>query len=160
MYESVFIVIGAFIGGVFTFIGILASYFLTKKITKWPRFNKAASDFHDAFIETQRRLDESKNFDILKTGGEGVCEILQQFIISHERAMIKFRPYINKCKLTSFNEAWKEYYSQENRNAECLSEYKPEFHHSTKDPKHEGEIRKLALSRIEKLLSFTEIKNT
>jgi hypothetical protein len=160
MYESIFIVIGAFIAGTFTLTGVLTSYLLTKKITKWQRFNKAASDFHTAFIKTQRRLDINKGFNILKTGGEGVWDILQQFIVSHERAMIKFRPYINKCKLASFNEAWKIYYSQENKHAERLVEYKPEFHHGSKDPKLEDEIRKLALSRIEKLLSFTEIKNT
>jgi hypothetical protein len=150
---GIFTIIGAIIGGTI-------AYWSALKAIKLQEFNKAGSEFHIAFIETQRRLDENKSFDVLRTDGEGVWDILQQFIMSHERAKIRFRPYISKCNLASFDEAWQIYYSQENRNAECLSEYKPKFYHETKDPKHEGEIRKLALSRIEKLLSFAETKNT
>ncbi len=123
-------------------------------------FNKAASEFHATFIEAQRRLDESKSFDICGPNNEGVRSILNSMIVEHETAMIKFRPFIKKSTLSSFDKAWKVYYSQENRNAQCLSEYKSKLHHNTKDPKHEGEVRVLALLRIEKLLSFTEIKNT
>ena len=144
------------------YFGYLLSGRTAKKTVKLQEFYKAASEFHTAFIEIQRRLDESKSFDILKPEGTGVKTILIEFIIEHEKAMIKFRPYISKCKLTNFDNAWKIYYSQENKHSECLGEYTSKDHDTTPiiDAQYEDKIRRLVLSRIEKLLSFTEIKNT
>lgn len=157
-------VITALLGIVGTLIGVLLGFLLSnhtaRQTIKRQEFNKAAADFHTAFIEAQRRLDESKSFDILNPDGERVRDILARFIIEHERAMIKFRPYINKSDRTSFDKAWKEYYSQETKHSECLGEYKSKNHDiaSGIDIQHEDKIRKLALSRIEKLLYFIELK--
>lgn len=144
------------------YIGYLLSGRTAKKIVKLQGFNKAASEFHIAFVEVQRKLDESKSFDILKPEGIGVKVVLEEFITEHERAMIKFRPHVSKCKLTSFDNTWKTYYSQKNKYDNCLGDYIPKEHDGSHliDSNHEDKVRKLALSRIEKLLSFAEIKNT
>jgi hypothetical protein len=154
-------IIAAFIGVAGTllcvYIGYLLSRQTSKKTIKLQEFNKAASEFHAAFIEAQRRLDESKSFSVITTNSEGVRDILKMLIAEQEGAMIKFRPYIKKSKLTRFDEAWKAYYSQKNKHSKHLYEYKSKFYHDTKDPKHENKIRELALLRIEKLLSFAKI---
>jgi hypothetical protein len=110
-------------------------------------------------LEVQRLLDESKSLYITEPGGIRVKTILEGNIVEHEKAMLTFRPYVPKRKRGGFDKAWKTYYSQKNKFAECLSEYDP-IHciPSIDHPGHEENTRKLALSRIEKLLEFATFK--
>ncbi len=142
------------------YIGYLLSGRTAKKVIKLQEFNKAASDFYMAFIETKRRLDKNRVTSITPTNSEGVRNILKLFIDEQERAMIKFRPYLKKSKLTGFNDAWKAYHSQKDNSCKFLIDYTSKFHDKIKDSEYEEKIRELALSRIEILLNFAEIKNT
>lgn len=153
------IFIGFLYGVCGTLIGGLAAHYLSKDREKRVEFNKAATTFRAAFVEVQRLLDESKNFDFVADGVE-TRNILLSCIVEHEKAKIIFSAYLSGNLLTSFNEAWKEYYSQETRNSECLEEYKSIQHEISikNDFQHEKKVRELALSRIEKLLRFAEFK--
>lgn len=157
MIDKIITVIVALVS---VYIGYLLSSRTAKKTIKLQEFNRAASDFYAAFIEAQRRLDKSRITSITPTNSEGVRNILLKFIDRQERAMIKFRPYLEKSKIPSFNDAWKTYHSKKDNSCKFLIDYISKFHNKTKDPEHEEKIRELALSRIETLLSFTEIKNT
>ncbi len=149
----------AVIAGSFTIIGAvlgaLIAYRFALKLHNINEFNEAAEKFRTAFVEAQRLLDESKAFDITAQDGDRVSDILKRHIIGHEKAMLTFRPYVPKWKLPSFDKAWKEYYSQENKYAESLSDYAPDHvTSSVVNPKYEEQKRKLALDRIERLLDF------
>lgn len=115
--------IGFLYGVCATLAGGLAAHFLSKEREYRSEFNKAATAFRAAFVETQRLLDESKNFDFVANGVE-TRNILFANIVEHEKAKIIFSSYLSTTELPGFNKAWKEYYSQETRNSECLGEYK------------------------------------
>lgn len=161
---------GALVGIFGVLIGVWLTYRFSKNLIKESHKNaielikkqsfiNAASDFRAAFIEVQRLLDRSKTFDITVPDGTRVIDILNVHIIAHEKAMLVFRPYISESELASFDEAWKTYYSQKNEYDECLTDYESiQVTSSVDDPKHENNLRKLALSRIENLLSFASYK--
>jgi hypothetical protein len=138
---------------IITFITIRFKIYLTSHQC----FIKAAQDFRTQFIEVQRMLNQT--FEVTAPNGTRVKAILGSHIVAHEKAMLAFRPYISKRKRRSFDKAWKEYYSQKNEYADCLTDYESiHFTPSIDHPKHENDLRKLALSRIEKLLSFAPCK--
>ena len=144
--------LGAWIGGIISRKSsreaIAASNKNAIDIMRRQKFNKAASDFKAAF------------FDIINPDGMRVQDILKELIVEHERAKIVFSANFATHALHSLNKAWVAYYSQENRNAEHLFEYKSVVIDSSHniDTQHEIKVRKLALSRIENLLSFAKYK--
>ena len=103
---------------------------------------------------------KSSRFDIINPDGMRVQDILKELIVEHERAKIVFSANFATHALHSLNKAWVANYSQENRNAEHLFEYKSVVIDSSHniDTQHEIKVRKLALSRIENLLSFAKYK--
>lgn len=151
--------IGFLYGVCGTLIGGISAHFLSKERERRAEFNKSAAAFRAAFVEAQRLLDESKNFDFVANGAE-TRNVLLDHIVEHEKAKIIFSAYLATSELVSFNETWKEYYSQETRNSECLEDYKSIQHKIAlkNDFQHEKKVRELALSRIGKLLSFAEFK--
>ena len=63
------------------------------KITE---FNKAAAEFRVAFIKEQRLLDPHSFADRVGLSGS---DIIKAAIERHERAMIRFEPFICKAKI-------------------------------------------------------------
>lgn len=144
-----------------TVVGTFLGYWLSRRAAtaalKEQNFRAAGGAFRAAFVEVQRCLDESKTFDRIKPNGIRVRDILEKHIVEHEKAMILFRAYLPATKLAPFAEAWKDYYSQKNENAECLTDYKSEVHtNSIVVPAKEKDLMALSLSRIKRLLSFAE----
>ena len=136
-------------------IGALITYGSFILLSRRQSFNEAAGKFHASFVEAQRLLQENKTFDITVPGGTRVKTILEGYIVEHERAMLIFRPYVPKRKLRGFDKAWRTYYSQKNKYAECLSEYDFVDDYDGND---KGEKRKMALDRIDQLLKFATPK--
>jgi hypothetical protein len=59
-------------------------------------FNKAATDFRDAFVKEQRLLDPHSCADRV---GLSVSNIIKDAIDRHEIAMIRFEPFVCKSKI-------------------------------------------------------------
>ncbi len=74
-------------------------------------FNKSAAEFRASFIDLIHILRNAKP---MKTGDECFSTIRQFRTIevnnAHEKAKIRFEPFIDKPDLPGFNAAWDDYY--------------------------------------------------
>jgi len=135
--------IGTVVGG---FIG----YFAAIKVSDRREFQKAAADFHGAFLDAVMNLDQ-RYFSEERNKGS-VFDILNRTFPDQIRAMLKFRLYLPRSRRISFDSAWNEY---------CHYDIKggPEhpFLEQYFESAWEGEPTKdLALRRIKKLIEFSE----
>lgn len=151
MIDKIITVIVALVS---VYIGYLLSSRTAKKTIKLQEFNKAASEFYAAFIDAKRRLDKSKSADICHPNSDGVKSILNSSIVNHETAMIKFRSYLKKSKLVSFDNAWKVYYSQKDDNSHRLNEYISKLHNKIKDPEHEEKNKRISIVTHRNIIKF------
>lgn len=131
----------------------LGSLFANKSATnllKRQEFAKSSTSFRCAFVEEIRLLsiihpghsDEfKKTYDILRTA-----------YVRHQKAVIRFEPYLTNTSMTTFKTKWKEYccYHEKSKQAE-FSDYKTGVSHTD-----ELQVRSLAVSRIEALLKFAD----
>lgn len=141
----------ALIAGGFTIIGTLLGAWITYRnaleIQKVAEFNKAAAEFRIAFIEEQRLLDPHSFADRASAGS--VSSIIKNAIDKHERAMIRFEPFVCKSKIEEYKKAWKDY----------AGDSKHFEQYSGGNIFEAQEKRALALSRINNLLKFANPKH-
>ena len=136
--------IGTVIGG---FIG----YLVAIKVSDRREFQKAAADFHGAFLDAVMNLDQ-RYFSEERNEGN-VFDILNRTFPDQIRAMLRFRLYLPRNKRSFFDSAWKEYCHYD---IEGGPEYP--FLEQYFDSVWEGEpTRNLALRRINKLIEFSEL---
>ena len=73
-------------------------------------FNQAAAEFRDTFAEAQRLLAKHYTYEVAVDNEKpSVFEILDKFFIDHERAMRRFRHYLDRNIIPGFDKAWKTY---------------------------------------------------
>ena len=106
--------IGAWIGGIISRKASVEAVESANKnainIINRQEFNRAAIEFRGEFIEVKRLLADHYQFDVaINKDKPTVSEILDEFFISHERAVMRFRPYLSTDQLSDFDNAWEEY---------------------------------------------------
>jgi hypothetical protein len=127
-------------------LGALLTSVITRKHKERERFNDAAAEFRAAFIEEQRLLDHNSFADRASAGS--ASSIIKNAIHNHERAMIKFEPFICHSRIEDYKKAWHDYAGDNNGF--------PQYTGDTAIKKEKG--RKLALDRINNLLEFAKHK--
>jgi hypothetical protein len=158
----------ALIGLVGTLGGVLLGYSLNRRSSKEAvessnknaiaiinrqEFNRAATEFREAFAETQRLLAKHYTYErAINKEKPSVFEILNKDFITHERAVIRFRPYLTKDRLIGFNEAWKTYccYDDWNIPLQCYSQK------GGNDPQKEIEFMNCANIHLNLLLEYAK----
>jgi hypothetical protein len=155
MTETIAAVLGAIAGGI---LGIISTYFATREarstaleVIKINEFNSASIAFFNAFLPTIMALDER-----YQTGDRpddiNVMEVIEKDIKNQTIAMLRFRLYLPSSKVETFNSAWRAYcrydISDGSPKNQFLAQYNEEIWNGQP-------TRKLALTRISNLLSFT-----
>ena len=138
------------ITGGFTIAGVLiggfVGYYFSSSLAKKQDFNKAAAEFRASFVEEQRLLDPNSFADRASAGS--ASSILKKAIHDHERAMIRFEPFVSKGDTEAYKKAWQQYAGN--------SQHFEQYTGDTAIKKEEG--RKLALDLINNLLKFAKHK--
>ena len=134
-----------------TLIGFLFGNYFAFGRDRIKEFNKAAADFRATFVEEIRFIDPTYAVD---RAGKDIPEVLAATADKHEHALIVFKEYLSKRKRTNIEKAWKEYTGE----TKLMGKYTFDQYVTYGKIKDAGNIRKLALSRIEKLLEFADPK--
>ncbi len=117
-------VLGAVIGGTIGFVGAYYSYKWNRSVSleaiRIAEFNKAAASFYTAFLDDVILIEDTDPKEVsvkliqrvsierrLKEANELKTETMG---VKHRKAMIMFRPYIDKPDLPGFDAAWSKYH--------------------------------------------------
>lgn len=124
----------------------------TIKITE---FNKAAAEFRIAFVDVVFILRKSERF-----GGHDTRNILNETALTvHEKAKIRFEPFLSSSALESFNIAWNNYRNYHNNYLKdkplVLSDSQDVGQYCGNSSK---EMSRDCLNHIDNLLSFAKPK--
>lgn len=137
-------------------LGAFFAFRSGRKMLRIQEFNRAATDFREAFLPEILYLQH--NVRVAEAGStDNLCDFLTAgFSNRHLKAFGRFRSYLSSETLRKFDKAWEEYcyYKIEGDpdNAPFFAQYFEET--------WEGQpTRDLALRRINKILSFAEIKH-
>ena len=134
--------IGIVVGGII--IGF-ANHFLSKSRNKEMGriavYNKAATDFREAFLPEATFLKHNANIGGLGSSND-LKEILRDGYLRHLKAFEIFKTYLTPKKRIAIEKKWEEYCN--------FAQYS--------DKANEVELKKLALKHIEAILKFTEHK--
>jgi hypothetical protein len=111
MNETCAIILGAIIAGGFTILGMYLGYRLTRNVTlesiRISNFNKAAAVFRSAFTSQLRELRNIPHPEGLQS--DFVYNLIQNSIVKHEIASIRFEPYLSSEEITAYSRAWRKY---------------------------------------------------
>ena len=139
------VILGALLTGSIT-------YCVSKNLMGKQEFNKSAALFRDAFIEEKRFIDR---FYAVGRAGKDIPEILAASADKHERALVIFKDgYLDKMQRLNIEETWKIYTGEDKH----LGKYTFKQYTTKGKIKDAEKNRKIALERIEKLLSFAKPK--
>lgn len=148
MCETLFAaILGAIAGGI---IGAISTYYATRSARstaldaiRITEFNKSAAEFRTAFVDyiyQIRHTENKSNFDI---GFDDLRGVHIAIVSTHEKAKIRFEPFISKNDLAGFESAWETYRQW------------PE-HFKKQDDKND--IKTTVLSHIYNLLNYAKPK--
>lgn len=139
-----------------TALGGFIGYLNAIKVSDRKEMQKAAIDFHEAFLDSLMSLDQryhcedSADPDADKYGK--VFYILKRTFPQQMKAMLRFRIYLPADKRKKFDEAWKEYCRYD---VDGCPEYPflEKYFENTWDGRPTKEV---ALENINRLLNFVE----
>ncbi|SJZ76834.1 hypothetical protein SAMN02745119_01567 [Trichlorobacter thiogenes] len=149
IHPAIYTLLGTAIGG-------LIGYLNAVKVSDRKEMQKAAIDFHEAFLDALMSLDQRyycrENPDPDENRIGKVYYILNRTFPQQIKAMLRFRLYLPADKREKFDEAWKEY---------CRYDVdgEPEYPFLEKyfENRWEGrDTREYALENISRLLNFVE----
>ncbi len=145
------------ITGIFTLLGIIIGSFIgymtAIRISDRKEFQKAALDFHDAFLDSLMSLDDRYHRE--ENTETNVCTILSRDFAKQVRAMLRFQIFLSADQRKVFDKAWHEYCHYDVNGGPSFPFLEQYFEDSL-----DGQpTNKLALSRIRKLMTFVESAN-
>jgi hypothetical protein len=154
MKDTIFGFILGLIGSGF---GAFLAHRLSEKRDRKNIFEKAAERFRAAFTEQLMKLDESNSFEVTTTHNF-IYDLHKSNYETVNRAQAEFRQYLNDKELLKFDEAWKDYCCKKNKYSDEFKEYDlvPHDTDAFPQPRLRDAYRRLALKRIEWLLSFAK----
>ena len=138
MTEIEAILWGAVIGGT---IGIVGTYIGAIKLARINNKSLAGMRLREAFAPELAKLQHPE-----RSGVAEFAEILERAFEKHQMAVNEFRFFLTGDELTSFNKAWREYYSYPH-------EDKPNF---SKHMMLSDEDIQNTIKEIEAILNFTK----
>jgi hypothetical protein len=145
--------ISAGFGG--AFLDAIISYLYGIKLLQRQEFNKAATEFRNAFYAELIFLKHNAIIDECGSSDD-LGEFLKfGHLRSHLRAFEVFKTYLTSKERADIDKAWQKYcHNPDNPDTLYFEQY------STKNVGHEREIeiKKIALDRIGKILKFAEHK--
>ena len=104
-------IIGGLIGsGLAGWISYLCTKYSIKKafeLAKLQERNKAAADFRAIFTEIIRNLNGIAHPEDLDN--DFIYKLIKKNITEHEKAYIRFKPYLSDKEIINFDIAWKRY---------------------------------------------------
>lgn len=133
--------------------GFLISHRLSLGRDRRKEFCDAGKEFLDAFVEVQRLLEINPPVNpAIGNEWQKTIKLVRRFYQQHHSAVVRFEHHIPWHKKASFRNCWYEYccYDKQN-NCETFSDYTSELMNQ------ELEKRRLAISRVRKLLKFTRV---
>lgn len=133
-----------------TVLGGLVGYFNAVNVSDRKEMQKAAIDFHEAFLDALMSLDQ--RYSCREDQETNVYKILNRTFPQQIQAMLRFRLYLPTNKRKKFDDAWKEYCRYD-------VEGEPEYPFLEKyfEKTWDGQpTRELALRNINSLLTFVE----
>lgn len=152
----------ALIAGGFTIIGVLlgawVGYRNAIRIQRIVEFNKAATDFRNAFLRELIFLRHNASIP----GGERSYTTLDEFLQAgyihrHLRALEVFKDYLSARERSGIDKAWQEYcYHPDNPSILYFEQYSWMVANKGKD--YEKQLKNIAVDRIEKILEFAKPK--
>jgi hypothetical protein len=149
IHSATYTLLGAAIGG-------LIGYLSAVKVSDRKEMQKAAINFHEAFLDALMTLDQRyycrESPDPDENGIGKIYYILHRTFPQQIKAMLRFRLYLSADKREKFDEAWKEY-------CRYKVDGEPEYPFLEKYFKNKCEgrdTREYALENINRLLSFVE----
>ena len=143
--------ISLFISGVIGIIGIILGRFLERRSSiKRDHLNhKIIAGLHlrESFMPELTRIRHPSNNDL------SIDEILGSAFIKHQTAIDGFRLFLTGNERTAFDDAWNEYYMDPQTKRPSFVQYTEFF---DKDGIYPKSARKMAIDRIEAILSFAK----
>lgn len=140
--------------------GALATSKLATNTIKKQEFIKAAAEFRSKFVdflyELKFKLSE-KESDITMSEDINWSKTTMDKIGSiHEKACIRFEPFVNKSKRSDFIAIYSIYLYPDK--GDKYKSYERLEYYSDGKPSEEVKIRKLIYERLNELLKFAEVK--
>jgi hypothetical protein len=150
-------IIGAIVGaGLTGWISYLIAKHSIKKSFELVRlhdWNKAAVDFRSAFTQIVSELNNFVHSEEYEN--DFVYKLIKKYIVQHEIAYIRFKPYLQGDEVNAFESSWRGYSNPSrvirDQNPDPLIDYYAEG-------KGVDECVSLATNKIESLLEFAKPK--
>jgi len=146
-------IFASIVGGLFAVFAVWFGTWLnrdaTRKAVTQQELAKAAAEFRNEFVDEIYLLNAPIHPDVwnpVKT--ESAFHIIENALIKHEKAMIKFRHYVPRTDMVSFDTAWQAYKCSKKEQREL------DYGSAVGSVDNEKEKRQTALGRIDKLLEF------
>jgi hypothetical protein len=134
--------------------GFLINHWLAIGRDRRKERRDAGREFRNAFLEIQRLLEINPPKDPAHPpdGWQNTNKLVRKFYKEHHSAIIRFEPLIPWYKKRCFRKRWHEYCCYDKKNDyETFADYEPD------QPIEELDKRRLAVSRIKRLLRFARV---
>jgi hypothetical protein len=121
------------------------AHFFSKRRDRIKEFNQAATDFQCAFLEAKQKLRDDPRadwFNILDS----------KTILDHERAYLRFKPFLTEKERGTFDCAWDHYFSHSHHPGDRGTPEKKPIDWNDK------ENCDIFIQQIENLLSYAKLK--
>jgi len=137
------------------YIGYLLSNQTSKNTIKLQEFNKAAASFRASFVKELILLDD--RYITEKTPRQNASDILFNAFLRYCIAFNKFKVYISKNNIVSYEKAWNDlYHPYKDKGLDCA--FLEEYFCSSTALSMQKPISEKVLAKINRLLGFAEYK--
>lgn len=149
------ILFGFLLGIISSGLGAFIAHIFSERRDRRKEFNKAANEFRKAFIDVALHLqNDSIMEDEFEKKGIEIGQFLTYAYPKHLSAYIDFEENLNKCERDRLKLAWEEYIYPQKSEKDRKKAYGFEFDEYS--IMEEEKAKKLALSKIEKIISFAK----
>ena len=132
--------------------GLLGGYLISIRVYNRQRRFEESAKFREVFFEMIIICERETDPD-----GEDVkiSRVVDSEYITQKKAMLRFRPFINKSRLGGFDRAWEKYESKNGVHGKPVPGIREDHAYTQTD---ESEKRDIILSRVRKVLEYAPVK--
>ncbi len=136
-------------------IGVFCGYWLSVKANRRQRYFEAAGQFREAFFDEIIICEQEIVLDSSETK---ISEVMSNALIKYKKAILRFRPFIDKMDVGNFDRVCQKYCDNETRLSLHAKPVAGVCKDNTFVATNEKEKRDIFLSQIKKLLEYATIK--